>query len=102
LVFLHCFRSFIAAAGGARTPAKLADLDRHQALFPRGHAAVKSGEVVVLWSVPLKGEGEAAKDDAIVAYQKNAPVEGGSVLLSSGAIKKIVAAEFAAMKGLKK
>ena len=86
-----------AAAGTAgRTPAKLADLGRHQRMFPRGYEAVKSGNVVVLWGAPLKGEGEVGKDEAVVAYEKNISTEGGYVLLSAGTIKKMTADEFQA------
>src|SRR6266853_558866 len=57
-----------AAAGAAgRPPAKLSDLDRYQSMYPRGYAAVKSGDVVVLWGTPLKGEGEVGKDEVVVA-----------------------------------
>jgi hypothetical protein len=86
-----------AAAGAAgRTPAKLADLGHHQRRFPRGYEAVKSGNVVVLWGAPLKGEGEVGKDEAVVAYEKNISTEGGYVLLSAGTIQKMTAAEFQA------
>src|SRR5438067_4453414 len=78
-----------AAAGAAgRPPAKLADLDRYQAMYPRAYGAVKSGDVVVLWGAPLKGEGDAGKDEAVVAYEKAAPADGGYVLLSAGTVKK--------------
>ncbi len=84
-----------AAAGAAnRPPARLADLDKYQALFPRGYAAVKSGDVVVLWGTPLKGEGEAGKDEVVLAYEKNVPSAGGFVLLSAGTIKQMGADEF--------
>jgi hypothetical protein len=86
-----------AGAGAAgRAPAKLADLGRYQSMFPRAHEAVKSGAVVVLWGAPLKGEGESGKDEAVVAYEKAAPTDGGYVLLSAGTVKKLSAAEFAA------
>jgi hypothetical protein len=86
------------AVGGAagRAPAKLADLGRYQSMFSRGYEAVKSGNVVVLWGAPLKGEGEVGKDEAVVAYEKNVPTEGGYVLLSAGTIKKMTASEFQA------
>ena len=94
-------RSAGAAAG--RAPANVADLDRYQSLYPRGYAAVKSGDVVVLWGATLKGESEVGKDEAVVAYEKAAPTEGGYVLLSAGTVKKMSAAEFgAAPKGGKK
>ena len=90
-----------AAAGAAgRPPARLEDLNRYQSLFPRGYAAVKSGDVVVLWGTPLKGEGEVGKDEVVVAYEKAVPADGGFVLLSAGTVKKMTAAEFnAAPKG---
>src|SRR4051794_39056129 len=65
-----------AAAGSAgRPPAKVADLDRHQATFPRAHAAIKAGNVVVLWGTPFKGEGEVGKDEAVLAYEKKVPTD---------------------------
>lgn len=85
-----------AGAGTAgRAPGKLADVGRYQATFPRGYEAVRSGAVVVLWGAPLKGEGEVGKDEAVVAYDKAVPAEGGYVLLSAGTVKKMSAAEFA-------
>jgi hypothetical protein len=84
-----------AAEGTAgRPPSKLADVDRHQAMFSRGYAAVKSGDVVVLWGAVLKGESEVGKDEAVVAYEKNVPTAGGYVLLSAGTVKQMTAAEF--------
>jgi hypothetical protein len=90
--------SLLRAAAGAsgRPPARLADLAKFQPLFPRGYAAVRSGEVVVLWGAAQKGEGQASKDDPVVAYEKGVPAEGGYVLLSGGAVKKMTAAEFSA------
>ena len=85
-----------AAGAAGRPPAKLADLDRYQSMYPQGYAAVKSGDVVVLWGAPVKGEGEASKDDPVVAYEKAVPTDGGFVLLSGGKVKKMTAAEFSA------
>jgi hypothetical protein len=86
-----------ASAGTTnRAPAKLADVPaRLQQLYPRAYEAVKSGAVVVLWGAPLKGEGEVGQDEAVVAYDKAVPAEGGYVLLSAGTVKKMSAAEFA-------
>ena len=86
-----------ASAGAAdRAPANLAELDRHKAMFPHAYDAVKSGEVVVLWGTPLKGEGQVGKDEVVLAYEKNVPTDGGHVLLSAGTVKKMTAAEFSA------
>jgi hypothetical protein len=84
------------AAGARRPPARVADLDRYQSMFPRAHEAVKSGAVVVLWGAAQKGEGESGKDEAVVAYEKAVPTDGGYVLLSAGTVKKMTAAEFSA------
>ena len=84
-----------AAGANRRPPARLADLDRYRTMFPRAYDAVKSGDVVVLWGAAQKGEGDAGKDEAVVAYEKNAPTQGGYVLLSAGTVKKVSAAEFA-------
>jgi hypothetical protein len=92
-----------AAATARRPPAKLADLDRFQSMYPRGYDAIKSGAVVVLWGTPLKGEGQAGKGETVVAYEKDVPTNGGYVLLSAGTVKKMTAAEFeAAPKAAKK
>ena len=85
-----------AAGAAGRPPARLDDLNRYQSMYPRGYAAVKSGDIVVLWGAALKGEGEVGKDEAVVAYEKGVPTDGGFVLLSAGTVKKITAAEFSA------
>ena len=85
-----------AAGRIGHPPAKLSDLDRYQSMFHRAYWAVKSGDVVVLWGTPLKGEGEVKKDEKVVAYQKNALTEGGYVLFTDGTVKKLTAGEFAA------
>jgi hypothetical protein len=92
-----------AAGATGHPPTRLAELDKYQMMFTRGYAAVKSGEVVVLWGAPLKGEGEAGRDEAVVAYEKHVPKDGGYVLLSAGTVKKMTAEEFhAAPKAGKK
>jgi hypothetical protein len=84
-----------ASAGATgRPPSKVADLNPHQTMFSRAHAAVKAGDVVVVWAAPLKGEGEGGKDEVVVEYEKNVPTGGGFVLLSAGTIKKMSASEF--------
>jgi hypothetical protein len=82
---------------GGKGPSKLNDFDRHRSASPRGYQAVKSGEVVVLWGGGIQGEGEAAKGGGeIAAYEKDVPTNGGYVLLTSGEVKKMTAAEFEA------
>jgi hypothetical protein len=88
---------------GARPPAKLADLQRQEQNFPKGYAAIKSGDVVVLWGTPPAPEGQAGSNELVLAYEKAVPKDGGMVLLSAGTVKKMTADEFnAAPKGGKK
>jgi hypothetical protein len=92
-----------AAGMAGRTPARPADIaPRFRSMYPRGYAAVKSGDVVVLWGTPLKGEGDTGKAEAVVAYEKAVPTNGGYVLLSAGTVKKMTAEELqAALKSKK-
>jgi len=91
------------SSAGGRPPAKLADLQKQEQNFPKGYAAVKSGEVVVLWGTPPQGEGQAGSNETVLAYEKAVPKEGGFVLLSAGTVKKMTADEFnAAPKAGKK
>jgi hypothetical protein len=82
-------------AKGGKGPAKVADLARYEQGGPLGYAAVKAGDIVVVWGVPMGGEGDAGSPD-IIAYEKKTPAEGGGVLLLSGEVKSMTAAGFAA------
>jgi hypothetical protein len=91
------------AASGARPATKVADLSRLGHNFPRGYEAVKSGEIIVLWGSPMQGEGQVGSNEAVVAYEKAVPKDGGLVLLSAGTVKKMTPDEFnAAPKAGKK
>jgi hypothetical protein len=83
-----------SAGALGRPPATLADLSRHKSMYTRGYEAIQSGTVVVIWGAALKGEGDSGKDEAVVAYEKATPTDGGYVLLSAGTVKKMTAAEF--------
>jgi len=92
-------------AKGGKGPAKAADLAPYEQGGPLGYAAVKSGDIVVVWGVTMAGEGDTASGGGtdVIAYEKKTPTEGGSVLLSGGEVKTMTAAEFAAApKGGKK
>jgi hypothetical protein len=90
-------------AGGANgQPAtQLSDFDKHRSRSPQGYAAVKNGDIIVVWGVRPMGEGAIAKGEQqeVAAYEKSVPTSGGFVLLSGGTIKKMTADAFeAAMK----
>ncbi len=85
-----------AVGTGGRLPARVNDLERQKAMFPRGYETVKAGNVVVLWGAAFQGEGQVGKDEVIVAYEKDVPASGGYVLFSAGTVKKLTADEFRA------
>lgn len=82
-----------------KPPGKLADLVAFEQAGPNGVAAVKSGEIVVLWGATLTDLSEEpgkVKSDQVLAYPKQAPEQGGSVLLLDRTVKKMTAEEFKA------
>jgi hypothetical protein len=72
-------------------PAKLSDMAKNEPLYTRGYQAIKSGTVVVVWSVPMPMEGGG---EGVIAYEKKAESEGGAVLLQNGKVKSMTADEF--------
>lgn len=61
--------------------------------FPNALALLKSGELVVAWGAPLVADGGGA--DAVLAYVKSVPEQGGHVLMQDGrTIKPMTADEF--------
>jgi hypothetical protein len=75
-------------------PARVADFEKLQSTYYSGYQAVKSGDVVVIWGAGMKGEGATGSGGEVIAYEKDAPNNGGFVLLNSGEVKKMSAGEF--------
>ena len=78
---------------GQPPPRKADDLRKFENAFPTGFAAVQSGEVVVVWGARMPPEGEGGSD-AIIAYEKKTPAQGGLVLLENGTIKPMTPDQF--------
>ncbi len=94
-------RSVIGSAG--RPPNSVADFGKLSSMYSNGYKAVKSGDIVVVWGAKVAGEGSSGgTDDSIVAYEKNAPTSGGFVLLASGKVTKLTAAEISNVLKVKK
>ncbi|MDB5309964.1 MAG: hypothetical protein JWO38_4166 [Gemmataceae bacterium] len=72
-----------------RPPAADRDLRPFENAFPTGFDAVRTGQIVVLW-----GASPAAGSDAVLAYYKTVPAEGGWVLLQNGTVKEMAPDEF--------
>ncbi|HEY1380132.1 MAG TPA: hypothetical protein VGF55_25235 [Gemmataceae bacterium] len=77
-----------------RPPAKLAQVEPWEPAYANGYAAANEGQVVVRWGAPLTPAAGAAP--AVLAYVKDAPEQGGFVLLQDGTVKRLSAAEFRA------
>ncbi|MEO6812209.1 MAG: hypothetical protein ABI353_24130 [Isosphaeraceae bacterium] len=83
-----------------RPPQKATEIDELEMMSPNGVIAARQGDVVVEWGVNLtdveSSEPGAVKSDQVLAYQKQAPEEGGYVLLLDRTVKKMSAEEFKA------
>lgn len=98
VIELNQVGALILSYGGEnrRGPRGPADLEKYEPGGPIGLQSIKSGEIVVVWGATMAGEGEANAPKGIVAYEKNAPTEGGHVLLQNGQVQKMTAEQFKA------
>ncbi len=84
---------------GSGVPKQLADLNSFEPNFPISYRAIKTGEMVVLWGIPMLGEGNASTSEGtIVAYEKDAATAGGWVLMTNGTAKKVTVVDFATFR----
>lgn len=74
-------------------PAKVEDLTEHEDALPNAIQPIREGQIVVAWRV-----GYSAGSNGVLAYQKDAPTNGGKVLLRNGTVKDMSADEFRAAK----
>jgi hypothetical protein len=70
-----------------KPPTSVADFRGFRVAFPRGHAAMTSGGVVVRFGTPVEPAGK------VLAYHKDVPSKGGLVLLNDGSLKSMTADE---------
>ena len=82
-----------------KPPAKLGDLKAGRTLSPRGYESIKSGDVVVVWGLPIAAEGDVESGTApkrIIAYEKKTPADGGYVLRQNGQVESLTSDQFKA------
>ncbi len=87
------------SAKGKKTAPTPAELAAYESTFPVGVRALKAGDVVVVWGAMPAEEGAVAAGTggtAVLAYEKKAETEGGSVLLQNGNVKTMTADELKA------
>jgi hypothetical protein len=76
-----------------KAPAKLQDLAQFEQIYSTGFQALKSGQCVVVYNTKPDKSG-----NAVLAYEKDVPQKGGSVLMSNGTVKEMTPQEFEAAK----
>jgi hypothetical protein len=72
-------------------PGKMSDLNSYGPAFPNGMQALQTGQCVAIWNHLNKA---STAPDAIFAYEKDAPIQGGYVLTRDGTVKLLTAEEF--------
>jgi hypothetical protein len=78
---------------GKRPPAtSLADFKPMEQTSPLGFAALRGGECVFDWRA--YADPAAPRATTVLAYEKEAPSQGGYVLLLDGTVKAVNAGEF--------
>ncbi len=82
-----------------KPPQKLDDLNTVRTQGMNGYQALRSGEIVLLYNATLPDLDEEpghAESAEILAYEKQVPESGGSVLLLNRTVKKMTPEEFKA------
>lgn len=91
----EAYRSYSIA--NKRPPKNVGELGTAEAMGPNGVAAVKKGDIILLYGAPLPDTNEepgGSPSTEVLAYRKEVPQEGGYVLLLNRTVKKMTADEF--------
>jgi hypothetical protein len=73
-----------------RPPKQLTDFKAFAQISPVGYKALQDGQYVAVWGVSDKGS------NTVLAYEKDAPKQGGAVLMADGNVKSMSADELQA------
>jgi hypothetical protein len=93
----HALLLDVTYGGGTLKSAK--DLDTFESRFPKAVAAIKSGEVKVLWGKVIKDNSPSPE---IIAYESKASEQGGWVIKDNGKLSQLSAADFSSQVPAKK
>ncbi len=80
------------ASNRLQPPRGLDDLNEYEASLPVAYSKIQSGDYVVFWGVGLN----SSAVNVVLAYEKDAAVSGGLVLMQDGTVKTLSAPEFQA------
>lgn len=75
-------------------PAKIADVEKVEPVYPGAYIALVQGNIVYAWGKSLSSTGS----DAVLAHEKKVPQSGGYVLMQDGTVKEMTASEFGSAK----
>lgn len=73
-----------------RPPKQVSDLKQFSGIYPVGLKALQDGQYVAVWGVSDKSS------NTVLAYEKDAPTQGGAVLMADGNVKTMSADELQA------
>jgi len=85
------------AADMKPAPAKIADVEKVEPIYPGAYIALVQGNVVYSWGKSIS----SSASDTILAHEKKVPESGGFVLMQDGTVKEMSAAEFGSAKKAK-
>jgi hypothetical protein len=71
-------------------PAKLADIEPIEPVFPGAYLGLVREEIVYVWGMPI----DAAGKDKVLAYEKAVESTSGWVLMQDGSLKTMEASQF--------
>ena len=71
-------------------PKSIQEAEKAGSAFPKAIAALKSGDVAIYWGVNLDEYGGAS----VLGYEKQAPEQGGVVILGDGSTVEMTAEQF--------
>lgn len=71
-----------------KPPAALSDLKQFQAISPRAYQLLQEGKYIAVWGV------NEQSSETILAYEKDAPTNGGRAIMADGTVKRLDAPAF--------
>jgi hypothetical protein len=71
-----------------RPPAELSDLKQYERIHPSILRLLQEGKYIVVWNVNDKNSG------TVLAYEKDAPTNGGWAVMANGTVKRLNADAF--------
>lgn len=88
------YQLYLASSG--KPPAKLEDWQELKKDYSKGYQALAEGRYVFIWGADPESMSTTGPANTILAYEKDAPVKGGVVLLGDGSVKNMSLQEFQA------